>query len=814
MAKEKLKEVQAIIKANHKNDFNQVLDIIYNIDTTKAKSYEASLKYCREKCDVIVRKHKNSKWVDDAYILVGKTQMYEGKFNYSGQFFKYVNTKSSDQNAKHEALIQLMRAYIESGEEFNAIAVSDFLEKKKLNHDNLRDLSIIRAHFHLLYDEYKEALEDLEIALPYIKVRDESSRAYYIAGQLRQLIGDNDGAYKHYKTVLKKSPPYEFEFFSKLSMAQVNDAKRGADIKKIKKYFNKLLKDEKNEEYKDRIYYEKGLYELKQNQEPLAIQYLKKSISENKGNKLQKAYSYHELGKIYYGQKEFLKSKLYYDSTVTSLPLDFKYYEDISERSQVLTSFVKQYSIVKTEDSLRKVSLLSADDQEKLINEAIRREKIQWQKEQDAIATLNKQTALKKLDGFRNPKSKFVFYNPNLLEKAKIEFTNKWGQIRNEDFWRRADKEINSTAVEVENIQKSAVKDTVVKADSLKPTFKPDRQKYYNAILTDDKSIKKSHEKSKEALYRLGKIYDLHLHEVENAIKTFEELIAKYPDSDHIPEAMYFLYLLCQKSVSCESSHYKDSILLNYRNSIYAELILDTNFLSKNEESILQARNAYERAYSYFKSGQYFATRKALDQITRTYPHNDIKDKIAYLRAYTISKTHGLVAFKEEITTFLNEFRKSELTSKAKGDLAFCNKILANEAQDKIPDSVRVTYLDDDFKEEHYYSLRFNPKDVNFEIILEKLVEFNKIYFARNKLNVTKLDLNNESYLIKISEFINQDSAKAYYKLIESDTSFLKEFKNFDNNSFIISKRNFNLLKNSSDLKGYLEFYRRKYRID
>lgn len=814
LAKEKLKEVQHKIRDNHNDDFNRVLDVLYKIDTTQAKGYLADLTYCREKCDVIVRKHKNSKWLDDAYILVGKTQMYEGKYNFSGQFFKYVNTKSPDPNAKHKALILLMRAYLESGEEFNAIAVSDFLSKKKLNHENLRDLSLVRAHFHLRYDEYKEALEDLEIALPYIKERDESSRAHYIAGQLRQITGDNEGAYKHYKTVLKKNPPYEFEFFAKLSMAQVNDAKRGADVKKIKKYFDKLLKDEKNAEYTDRIYYEKALYELKLDQRPLAITYLNRSLQENKDNKLQKAYSYLELGKIYYDQKEFLKSKLYYDSTVAALPTDFKYFEEIAERREVLTSFVKQYSTVQTQDSLRKVSKLPPEQQEKQIDEAVRKMKNLWEIEQARIKKNAEIAQVKKISGFRNPKSTFVFYNPNLLEKAKIEFQSKWGNISNEDFWRRKDKENNTNTNHSTNVNPDIKTDSLPLQDTTKPKFVVDKKPFYDAILTTPEQFQKSHEKSQEALYRLGKIYDLHLKEYENAIATFKQLIKEYPNNEHVPEAMYFLYLLCPNSPNCSANAYKDSILTNYRNSIYAELILDTNFLSKNEESIEQARNEYAQAFEYFRNGQYFATRKAIDQINKNYPHNDIKEKMAYLRAYTLAKTHGLKEFKIAIEQFLRDYRKSELTKKAEDDLAFCNTMLYQEATEIIPDSVQVIYLDDDFKEEHYYALKFNRKEVGYEPFLEKILSFNKTSFSNKKLVVSKIDLNSDEYIIKVSEFINQDSAKIYLKIIESDSSFLKDYKNFDTNRFIISKRNFNLLKNSSDLKGYLEFYRRKYRID
>ena len=47
-------------------------------------------------------------------------------------------------------------------------------------------------------------------------------------------------------------------------MAQVTEISRSRDINAARKSFKRLLKDSKNKEFHDKIYYEMGVFELKQ----------------------------------------------------------------------------------------------------------------------------------------------------------------------------------------------------------------------------------------------------------------------------------------------------------------------------------------------------------------------------------------------------------------------------------------------------------------------------------------------------------------------------------------------------------------------
>jgi tetratricopeptide (TPR) repeat protein len=137
-------------------------------------------------------------------------------------------------------------------------------------------------------------------------------------------------------------------------MAQVTELADQNDVKKTRKYFLKLLKDRKNEEFKDKIYYEMANFEIRQDNFDRAIEYYKSSVSSSLSQiPVRKGYSYLRLGEIYFDHfKNYETAKSYYDSTVTVLPKDDDLYVPVSERQVILADFVNQINIIHLNDSL------------------------------------------------------------------------------------------------------------------------------------------------------------------------------------------------------------------------------------------------------------------------------------------------------------------------------------------------------------------------------------------------------------------------------------------------------------------------------
>lgn len=255
MARTKLAEVEAKLYAGRANNYNEVLALFPTLDSAAVKANRADLIDIIKKASMPIQNRSGSDWTDDAYLLVGWARYYQMQFEDAALTFKYVNSTSKDPNAKHEALIGLMRTFVATKDFESAKAISDILDKETGLPKNARELFLTRADYYLRTEQPAEAIPQLEKAIPLIERKNEQSRTRYILAQLYQEAGEDKKAYAQLNQILKKNPPYELDFFAKLMLAQVSDLGQ-KDRERLDKYFAALLKDPKNKDYRDKIYYE------------------------------------------------------------------------------------------------------------------------------------------------------------------------------------------------------------------------------------------------------------------------------------------------------------------------------------------------------------------------------------------------------------------------------------------------------------------------------------------------------------------------------------------------------------------------------
>lgn len=146
-----------------------------------------------------IQRHPNSKWVDDSYLLVGKARLYSLDFGNAIQTLKFVNTKSKDPNAKHQAIIQLIRTFTDHKEYNNAQAAIDFVQKEDLNRANKKNLLLEKAYFYQEQGDYDNMIRSLSEVAPMLRKKDRPGRIYFIIGQVYQKLGFESEAYNFYK---------------------------------------------------------------------------------------------------------------------------------------------------------------------------------------------------------------------------------------------------------------------------------------------------------------------------------------------------------------------------------------------------------------------------------------------------------------------------------------------------------------------------------------------------------------------------------------------------------------------------------------
>ena len=194
-----------------------------------------------------------------------------------------------------------------------------------------------------------------------------------------------------------------------------------------------------------------------------------------------------------------------------------------------------------------------------------------------------------------------------------------------------------------------------------------DKEALYKDIPRSETALAASDEKLKKAFYLLGKIYDQKLEEPDNAIATFQELQDRYPGHDHFEEVYYFLYILCGKTQTCNSDEYKNILLTQFPNSIYAHAILNPNYMLETKIADRKVHQLYEAAFNTYNQARYLAAQNEVNSIISSYPHNDIMDKLEFLRILTYAKTDKIALYKSSLERFIEEdHKKSEIVPYAK----------------------------------------------------------------------------------------------------------------------------------------------------
>ena len=68
------------------------------------------------------------------------------------------------------------------------------------------------------------------------------------------------------------NPPYDVEFYARINIAGVFDV-NSMDPEKMKKELEKMLRDSKNMDFQDQIYYALGNMSMKEGNEEEAVEY-------------------------------------------------------------------------------------------------------------------------------------------------------------------------------------------------------------------------------------------------------------------------------------------------------------------------------------------------------------------------------------------------------------------------------------------------------------------------------------------------------------------------------------------------------------
>ena len=709
LAREKLRATEATLYKGRGSDYNRLLPLYPTLDSGTVQATRPDLNDIIKKASLPIQHRAGSDWTDDAYLLVGWARFYKMEFDDAILTFKYVNSTSRDPFAKQEALIGLMRSFLITKQLDNAKAVSDLLDKELGLPKDARELFLARADYYLQTEEPAKAIEQLERAVPLIPVKNERSRTRFLLAQLYQAQGQDKEATAQLNNILKHNPPYELDLQAKLLLGQVSELDKQSK-ERLDKYFAALLKDPKNKEYQDKIYYEMGRLAYRQHKYGDALGLLRKAAKVPTVSKSQKAYTYLLAGRIYYDNlHKYRLASAYYDSTVQAMPKENPLFAATQERAGILQEFAKQYTIIETQDSLQALSRLPDAELAKRLNtyaaaelEARRRaeakalaaqQQLARKQQADASRISSSPTALSGSQGdISNPNAfdattavatgaLWYFDNPTSLGTARSAFLRVWGDRKLQDNWRTtltASSSPNApqnggAPVSVTGNSQTRVNGAAPGPDAA-PAAPADPLAEQNALVatyrqalpTTPAQLATSNVQVEGALYELGGIYKEELKEQQRGYETYAAEVARYPRGAHAPDADYLLYLYYKDLPDpAKAAEYAAALQREFPASTYAKLIADPQYREHERALHNAVASRLDSAFTLYKDQYFTRAKAAVGRLEKQYPKSDLSDRVAYLKLLLAIRTQAPVAVRASVGEFAKAYPDSPLVPQA-----------------------------------------------------------------------------------------------------------------------------------------------------
>jgi tetratricopeptide (TPR) repeat protein len=764
-----------------------------------------------EKDNSLPERKEYNEWVDDSYLLIGKSRFYKHEYNEATAVFNYCISDANNPDIKKEASIWLSRIYNETGKYAEAYRTLSELGINGESSKYMRSMYYTTlADLFIKQKKYAEAIDPLSKAIDLVSGKRSKYRLTYLLAQLNEQAGNSKNAISLYRDVVKMNPPYDVEFNARINIAGVFDVNSG-NPRDIRRELGKMLKDSKNKDFLDQIHFAMGRLSMKEGNESEAIESFRKSASAPSNNRNQKWRSFLALADYYFNKNDFLKAGKYYDSTVYFIDQKHPDYKQLQAKSQNLNAIVSQLTIIQKEDSLQKVASMTENERTALIISII--DKITKAEAEGKPTDYSDRYNLgqyyeneRRFQGNIEQEGKWYFYNQTALTFGRTEFRRRWGDRKLEDNWRRSNKTRVTSSLASGNTDETTRNgpDTSKAAlDYKNPEF------YLKNLPMTDSLLAVSNEKIANAYLNAGQAYYEKLADPVKATESFEKLLSRFPGNELVPEALYNLYNVNKDINSAASEAYRQRLLQKYPSTEFAKILSDPEYFEKKMADIKMAGQVYLQAYNTYLTENFTEAISLCDEALKKYSTDQLAPKFVLLRAYCVARISDERTFKDELNKLIKQWPESEESKKAGEIIAFLNQEIPELKVEEEKEIAQELFVADTTSTNIFALIiaapAFNINQATFDVISYNIDNYtNKNYRTEGTL------VDNKYIMITVSGFTNYAQVLEYYNAFRID-KFVRNLSNASMFSFAISRDNINVLSKDKNPERYLLFYKENY---
>lgn len=527
----------------------------------------------------ILRRYEDSKWVDNAIGLIGKSYYYRQEYFSADQKFKELFVTTQDEELQQESILWQGRVLLDMELYNEGVA---FLSEQLTLQDEIwsdsrkAEAKLLLAQHHVQLENWQTAESELAEALPNLKSKEYRERGYFLLGQIQERTGNTEDAFNAYDEVQNHYVEYRIQYLAQRKKAEVARELGWSDV--AYRIFDDMVRDDKNLDYKSELDFELARTQHDRGEFDRAIESYKNVLRNRLSNPSPEiaARSYYGLAEINrFYLNDFSKAAAYYDSaaqrnvSADKLPEDF--------RARELAESFGNYASIKSEialqDSLLTLGQMKQQEfdsalvklkEQKL--EELRELEEERQDQQNQMVAMDEeksQDATSLTNGFLNSN------NLALQANSRQQFMALWEGRPLADNW-RVEELIDYSSLEEEDEEALAADGdeqselAQVRIDLSRIPFEPQEQD----------SVRKRIAASQ---YEMGNLLFLSLEMPDSAIHYFK-LAIENPSSDNVN--MVSLYSLSELYASQgeqdEALEYAKRLVDEYPNSNYASRVAET----------------------------------------------------------------------------------------------------------------------------------------------------------------------------------------------------------------------------------------------
>lgn len=897
-ANNKLNAVIERARFGTKDDYSKLLPFYpFPLESTASQKQELDSVIYKCTAGILLHDLRND-WIDNLYLLIGKAYYYRKDFDSAAMTLQFINynlfprkkgeddsrvvggnSSASGNNisiankekrnllqkaaslppSRNDALIWLSRALIEQNELGESAGLINTLQNDVNLPQRLKnDLEEVNAYWFYKQEIYDSAASHLEKALTNADDKQDKSRREFLLGQLFELTNQPDKASDYYGKASKHTVDPLLDIY-----AQLNDAKllrSGDNLKQLKNSIGNLVKmarKDKFEPYRDIVYYSAGQLAMQLPDTAAAIVYFNKSIEKNENNIKYRNKAYLQLADIAYKRKAYKLSAAMYDSLqltgdsslTASLAL-------LQARRAALTKIAANITNIETEDSLQRIAALSPSEREDFVKKLAKKLRKESGLKDDGGNgnTLNPLTNnAAPADLFSTPKGEWYFYNSSLKSRGFNEFKSKWGTRVNLDNWRRkAAMDIairNNNGGNQPGNDKNAAGGTAAAA-----TAEISYEGLMQHLPLTPALLDSSNNTIATNLLSLAKVYQTELEDYEEAVKTYEEYLRRFPAKGDYSDVYLGLYYSYKKMGNTErAEYYKNLLNTKFTNSKAWKMLNTPEALNTKSP---EATKKYEDIYNLFLEGRFDEALAEKKKADAQFGVNYWTPQLLYIEAlYNVKQKNDSLAI-EGLNALVQNNPNTPLAAKATNMIdvlkrrkeieEYLTNLQVTRAEDekvivpadnnnapavkapvtavappaaKLPVTAPPVVIKDTVKAQVTVKGQFELKPDSPHLVLMILDKVDGMYVneARNaftrfnnenyygqQLVINKDAMDTERNLLVIGSFANDNAALEYYNKIKRsaprEVSWLPAAKY---SFLIITNSNLQVLKTNKDLAGY-----------